>query len=681
MTRWLPLAIFFLFLPAENLWPSSESRQVVFEGNQRFQERQLERALRRFDIQLEGDFDRVNVDDAAYFLREFYFNEGFPEARVDYQFDAAGPRAFFFIEEGSRVFLGAIAFEGNEFFTSRRLEDIVVAYIRQATLNPFGRLEYVESAVFHAETAILREYNRNGYLQAQVFSECGNSPASKRMDIRFYIDEGPRSFIHEITTKGLPDGTSFTPITRMLENEIGQPFRPDEEILLRSRVLTELRNAGFYRATITADRTIDPITGNVDLKFEVTPGPIYSIGSIRIDGLRQTRKSAVLRRLGVREGERYDAARLSAGTRRLWFSGAFEEADAEIQPAGQDQLEIKLEMEEGRAKEIRFEAGYGEWDLFFGSAVFTDRNFFGTLNRFEINTFVSTRRYGVSLELADPFLFNSETTGKIGAVFLRQSLPAYRAYFLGGFAALERQYETTRLTGYRLGYQWKAVFNTQVLANEEFVGETDLDYTVGLLNWEQILDRRNSMLIPMQGYLLRYETGISSQATGGEISYYQLQAQATGYLPLMEITEQRPYVPFLMANHRAGISVPFANTRTLPLPERFYLGGPDTVRSYQFDGMPPSSGGVPIGGQTYWVINLEAQAPVYGPFFAVVFSDIGNLSPAIDDYEQDNTRVALGAGLRLYTPIGAVRVDYGYNVIQKEGDPVGAWQFGFGFTF
>jgi outer membrane protein assembly factor BamA len=65
----------------------------------------------------------------------------------------------------------------------------------------------------------------------------------------------------------------------------------------------------------------------------------------------------------------------------------------------------------------------------------------------------------------------------------------------------------------------------------------------------------------------------------------------------------------------------------------------------------------------------------------VAFVDLGNLAPTWQDAEIEQTRIAPGLGLRFYTPIGAVFVDYGYNLIRLDGDPVGAVQFGFGFTF
>jgi len=653
---------------------------VVFEGNERFNEARLLRALRRYDAKLEGKFDVMDADDAAYFLREFYFTEGFPDARVAYDFSAIGPRVVFTIDEGRRVALGQIEFEGNHFFPSARLKDIVEAFIRQATLNPFGRLDFVEMAVYNAGTAIIAEYHRMGFRNVMVHADALPGTQPNTMDVQFHVEEGIQFHLKAIHSTGLPADVESP--AELLSDRIGHPLPEDSRLLLNTRVVSTLRNAGFFEARVESNETADQSTGDVDLEFQIEPGRIYRIGTIQVEGYRHSMLGAVMKRFGVREGERYNASKLAEGTRRLWFSGAFSDATTQLEPRQDGTIDIKLQLQETAAKQIKFGVGYGEWDQFYSDVTYTDRNFFGTLRRFEVDTFVSTKRYGVTLELTDPFLFNTDTDGTLGLVFLRQYLPAYQAYFFGGYAALERQFTAGDLTGYRLAYQWRTVRDTKVFAGEEFVGQTEEDYTVGQLQFGQILDRRNDMLVPMQGYQLLYDVGVASRVLGGDVSFFSMEAQATYYYPLREITSERPFVPFLMINHRAGMLVPFDDTDALPVPERFFLGGPDTVRSFQFDGMPPRDPeGNLLGGEAYWVVNLEAQVPIYRALFGVVFTDIGNLSPALSSYEEDNTRIALGGGLRFYTPIGALRVDYGYNLIRRDGDPFGAWQFGFGFTF
>ena len=106
------------------------------------------------------------------------------------------------------------------------------------------------------------------------------------------------------------------------------------------------------------------------------------------------------------------------------------------------------------------------------------------------------------------------------------------------------------------------------------------------------------------------------------------------------------------------------------------------MRSFQLDGLgPKDADGYLEGGLAYLLGNAEIQWPVWKAFYLAAFVDVGNLSPTVEDFNWDETRIGVGLGGRVYTPLGAIRVDYGHNLIRKDGDPAGAWQFGFGFTF
>ena len=166
------------------------------------------------------------------------------------------------------------------------------------------------------------------------------------------------------------------------------------------------------------------------------------------------------------------------------------------------------------------------------------------------------------------------------------------------------------------------------------------------------------------------------------MSFLRLSAQATYYLPLREITTERPFVPFLIFNHRIGVLLPYGDTNSVPVQERFFLGGPSSVRSYQLDGLgPKDKDGDPLGGLAMLLFNAEIQWPVYNNIYLAAFADAGNLWSSARDLQPADLQVAAGPGLRVYTPLGAIRVDYGYNLTRQAGDPAGNWQVGFGFTF
>jgi outer membrane protein assembly complex protein YaeT len=629
--------------------------------------------LRRYDIQLEPPIDPTTADDAAFFLREHLRGMGFPEADVTYDFRDG--ELVFSVNEGPRFQLGRVTFSGDAVIPSERMHDIVFAAMRQFTRTPFGALRYVYGATEEAAAQLAMALVQEGYLDASVVPSA--SFAARFVDVDFEVVSGQRYRVRSIRVSGeVP-----TELARRVREGEGRPYRPGAETLARAALFDGLRRKGFFNAEVAEHIELDPASGSVDIVLDATPGPPFRFGTVRVEGNVATRTRAILSRLGIVPGALFDASRLDEGTSRLWFTGAFSDVDAETESGPGETVEVTVAVTEARAKQLSATVGYGQWERGIAQLSYVDRNFFGTLNRFAIEGVISSRTYGGTGSLSTPSLFNTDATGVLGGFYLRRELPAFRSTFYGVSVAIERTAQTANLTGWRLAYTWKVVTDSEVFADDALDGAL-LNYTLGSVSLRQTLDRRNDSTVPTSGYLLDYEGTLASEVLGGEVSFGKLNAQATWYLPFRKPTPERPLVPFLVLNHKAGVILPFGGTTEIPVQERFFLGGPDSVRSFQFDGMPPrDEDGTPTGGLAYLLGNAEVQWPVWRNIFAVGFVDVGNLATSVEDFMMENTRVAVGLGGRLYTPVGAVRVDYGYNLIRRDGDPIGAWQIGFGFTF
>lgn len=664
------------------LWgrPQPPLGDVRFEGNDSFRSPQLVAILRnRYYVPLTGDIEVTEADDAAYFLREFYFSRGFREARVTYTYTPSRPPSVLFqVEEGGQVFIGNVTFEGESILPAQRLREIFDATVRQSTLRPFGQMRYVESAVDAGAQAVAAALAQKGFLLAEAEASDPELAVNRLVNLTVQIRQGMRYFVRGVTFAGAPRDDAT--LRGVLAEYLDQPYQRNQESLMRTRVQDWLRNHGYATASVETTASLDPATGRVDIAFDVNAGSVYRIGTIRVQGASATSEQAVLSRFGVRRGDLYNSSEVDEGARRLWFSGAFSEADVERVPNSDGTVDLVLKLEETKAKRIQFGLGYSQWDRAYGEIHYVDRNFAGSLNRFSIDASISQRSYGIAGSLTDPWLFGSDFEGSVGISYARRELPAYRAIEYGGTLSLVRNFESTNLTGYRFQYGWKRVTDAVIFGEDP--DDPDPNYTLGSVSFSQTYDTRNNILSPMKGYYLNHEEELASRALLGDVSFARFSAQFTYYQPLREITTEHPFVPFVVFNHRAGVILPYGDTTVVPIPERFFLGGPNTVRSFQLDGLgPKDSGGDPLGGLAMLLFNLEIQWPVFNNIYVAAFADAGNLWSAAEDIQPTDLQVGVGPGLRIYTPLGAIRVDYGYNLNRIEGDPVGAWQVGFGFTF
>ncbi len=664
------------------LWssPTPAPGDVRIEGNESFTTPQLLAILRnRYYVSLTGDFGVTEADDAAYFLRTFYFSRGFRETKVKYTYRRSRPpSALFQVDEGPRKLIGSVAFEGESILPPDRLREIFDARVRQATLMPFGRMRYVGSAVESGRLAIVAALRQKGYLTAEADVSEPERSIGNIVNLRVRIYQGVRYFVRTATFHGAP--VDDETLRGVLAEYLEQPFQRSQEELMRTRMSGWFRDHGYLDAQVWISTALDTATGDVAVAFTIDPGRTYTIGAIRIEGAVETMASAILSRFGVRPGSPYSSSLVDEGARRLWFSGAFAEADVQRIPHPDGTVDLLLKIEETRAKRIQFGIGYNQWDLAVGEIHYADRNFYGTLNRLTIDASISQRSYGVATALTNPWIFGSNLEGSVGLSYARRELPAYRAVVYGGTASLVRRFNDQNLTGYRLQYGWKRVTDAVIFGDED--DQPDPNYTLGSVTFSQTYDTRNNILSPMKGLYLNHEVELASDALGGDVSFGRFSAQFTYYRPLREITTEHPFVPFLVFNHRIGLLAPYGSTGEVPVQERFFLGGPDTVRSFQLDGLGPrDSDGDPIGGLGMVLLNLEIQWPVLNNIYLAAFADAGNLWSEVRDIQPTDLQIGVGPGLRIYTPLGAIRVDYGYNLNRTPGDPIGAWQVGFGFTF
>jgi outer membrane translocation and assembly module TamA len=124
------------------------------------------------------------------------------------------------------------------------------------------------------------------------------------------------------------------------------------------------------------------------------------------------------------------------------------------------------------------------------------------------------------------------------------------------------------------------------------------------------------------------------------------------------------------------------DVEAIPIDERFFNGGSNTVRSFgERELGPHDRHGFPIGGEFYTIFNVEYTFPIFGELQGAVFVDAGNLLPDADNPSFSDMRYAVGAGLRYKLPIGPIRLDYGVNPDPRKDENIGALHFSFGFAF
>jgi len=202
-------------------------------------------------------------------------------------------------------------------------------------------------------------------------------------------------------------------------------------------------------------------------------------------------------------------------------------------------------------------------------------------------------------------------------------------------------------------------------------------------------DSRDDALDPQRGAVMGLDGSVAAKILGSEVGFVKTFAQAFMYRRLpgrgfvvaagarlgvaVGFAELLPIVDEIAAGRPAGVAQDEAGDaalstviRDLPASERFFAGGDTTVRGFALDrlGSPETLDpqGFPQGGNGMVVFNLEARAPYWKNLQFVWFTDAGNVFKLASDIRLDEMRFTSGVGFRYRSPIGPLRVDWGFKL-------------------
>jgi outer membrane protein insertion porin family len=187
-------------------------------------------------------------------------------------------------------------------------------------------------------------------------------------------------------------------------------------------------------------------------------------------------------------------------------------------------------------------------------------------------------------------------------------------------------------------------------------------------------DRRDDIVLPERGSLLTLSARVFSQPLLSDADFVKLGGSFSLITPLKQELA-------LVSSLRVGAAVPWGGTQRVPLSERFFAGGDSTLRGFGRDEVGPAEQGLPSGGQALVLWNEELRIPLWRRLKGVAFYDAGNVYPEVGDVDLSDVRHVLGLGLRLETPIGPLRIEYGRKLDREPGESRGELFLAIGNAF
>lgn len=637
----------------------SEGRrlEVAFTGNRALPEGVLRE---RLTFAAAGVVDDIEIRASRRRIEAAYHERGYAFARADVRLEehADVRRLAIAVVEGPRVTVEAVDFRGDLGVPEARLRE----RLETAPPGPLRRRVFQPEALARDVRRLADFLAAEGFAEARVGPpEVHESADRTRVRVVIPVQAGPRSRVAAVHLTGTQT-LDASALRAALGLAPGAPW--SEARVEEARRVLERRyaRAGYLNPRIEARS--DRRDGGVEVTFAVDEGPRTRVGRILVRGLTRTDEEVVRRELPLGPGDPFDPEALVEAQRRLARLGLFESVEVEpLRPPPVPFSDVTVTVREGRPWHVAFGVGYSTFEGARGFVEAGHDNLFGTARSLALRLRLSERAERQELRYREPWLLGTRWVGDASLFHERSDEIGFALERWGLTAAAERELWPERLSGLRgaLRYRLSRVDRFAVnpaLVEADVRPGTDLVATV---TPELTLDRRDRPLDPARGSFHLASVEVGGAALGGDADFVKARLETAWFLDVLPPT-------VLALGLRLGLAGPVADTAELPIEERFFAGGATTVRGYRERRLGPlDARGNPIGGNALLVLNAEWRFPLWRWLGGAVFFDAGAVTPQVSDLGPDALRSGVGAGLRVSTPVGPVRLDLGYPLDRVPG--------------
>ncbi len=657
---------------------NSTTYKIVFQGNAAVSESALRRdAARELEAFDKEGHRTADIDDAAFQMQIAYRKQGYAFAAVDYEIGQKQglTTVTFLISEGPRVLVRDIVLAGNRAFD----DEILKAYFEKdrsgllySGLLYKGDLVFSRSEVDAAVDEIRQRYITQGYLDAVVEGPGLQFTADRsRVDITVTIAEGVQYTVHRIEIRGDVPADVKGELDQVRPELINQPYFNRKKLLLQTRIQEIYGNHGYPDAGVDVKRESGEVPGQVVLDVSINSGPQITIAAIEIRGNQRTRPGFIRNRIRLKPGDRYDLALQKESFRDLYRTGIFSKVDFALEKTGEPGKRLLVvTVAETHAREVFFEPGWGSYEKLRLRVGFQEKNLFGTGRIFKTQATGSIKARSLTGGLSDPFFFNTDIKADLTAFYNHREEPSFTRQDIGMTFALSKNLAQDVLSTAQY-----LIRTTDITGVDKFEAQSEGSYNFASIKGQLTYDTRNDIFFPTSGQRIFAAAEEAHKALGGSINLTRMTAGVRSFFHLAPDT-------VLGVRYTTGLILPGTGEITLPLSERFFNGGENTVRSFKESELGPQDpSGDPVGGYGYNVFNLELRQRLIGNLIGTVFIDLGNIAPNRSREEQGKQsydsrsevisdtladffkdfRTGIGFGLQYLLPVGPARFDFAFN--------------------
>jgi len=650
-------------------------KTLKFKGLDAIKEEEITKAI---DVKENFVLNSGKLNEGAEKIKELYRAKGYYNTTVKTDIvypDDKGAVVTYTIDEGKKVFVKEITFEGNSTFSAKQLR-------KQMDTSEKGLFSWLTDSglldrdkVKQDADKIVAFYHDNGFLEARV-GQPEIRQDGKWLYVNFAVNEGPRFTVGQVDC----DGELIVP-----KEEILKLMTIGQEKYMSSKVVRDNVTAindvyaehGYAFSEIAPDLKKSEVSQRADLTLHIKKGELTYINRIIIKGNTRTRDNVIRRELTVYEGNIFNSKALRESSQNLQRLQYFEQVNITPEPAAEpNRMNVIIEVKERSTGSFSIGAGYSSVDDLILMGQIAENNFLGRGDKVQLSANIGGSSNYFNLGYTNPRLNDSQVSWGID---LFKSMREYDDYTLDSTGGNLRigfpVYEKWRLYG---TYRYADNKLSDIKEPASYIIEHSKDLPVtSSVKAALVRDTRNRYFGASQGSRNSVSVEYAGGPLSGDSQFTKVEGSTSWFFPIFWGTT---------FHFQATAAQAFENeTGKLPVYERYYLGGINTIRGFKYAKVSPMDPVTKdlIGGDKMWYSNFEYIFPIVASqgLDALVFYDVGQVYNDDQSWGDGSTVNSVGVGLRWLSPLGPLSVVWGFNLNPRNDEDTSVWDFSIGGVF
>ena len=645
--------------------------------------------------------DPLLVDETIQLLKKVYEDKGYLDANITFRTIPHPDNtavAVFDIKEGPRVLVTKVNFIGNKAFSSSLLSRVVET-------APHNILSFITGTGVVDHKKLTEDVDRltgyyydHGYLNVHVpdptIVRHGNS-----VTVTFSIDEGEPFKVGKVDLAGdlKVNPKELRDLLTLKSGEIFRGSTMQHDVLTLSDFYS---NRGYAYVNVDPRTQLVPTAHMIDVTFNINPGKEVLVDRIKISGNTKTSDKVIRREMQIQEQEPYSAEKIRASKARLDRLGIFEETRITTSPGREpDRINLNVGVKEGQTGSFQLSGGFDTASSAFGDFKISENNLFGGGQSISMDAQIGFLFQNYTLSYTEPYFLDMPLN--VGFDLFDWKLFLYSFDQSSAGFAIRSSYPLADLGLKRIGPFSLADVSAGLGYRFESVGIGGLN---GLTTYQIRLYKGYRLVSKISPSIRRYtvdnpvdprhgsvqNVSFDLAGPGGTVEFFKFLAHARFFFSFLESPVWGNWVYSIGGDFGIGETIGGDKGDELPLYERFFPGGINSVRGYEFYSLGPrvvihNASGQPVvfesvGGSKELLLSNEVVFPIVEALGlrGVVFLDAGNSYFISQSINPSSLQAAVGGGIRWRSPFGPLRIELGIPINPRPNDLKTDFIFGAG---